>query len=557
MPLTETRAIPAHYRRMPEDPKLHISSDVDYSQWAGDVVGFIQGHLGSELTGKQLEIAFHVQNNRVTNVQASHGVGKTWLAARILVWWVLCERGEAISTAPTARQVRELLWKEVNQAVVGHGLPDEGLGKVHYYLDEHARAIGFTANDTNSNAFQGVHAEKLLIVEDEACGISQEIDDGAVSCVTGSKNRILHIGNPIVPNNAFQRACLKSHIRIPVWDHPNVAWAYDLHKDGIHRLKPHVRDALVMPTGDLLPQEDWPAEFPQDQIPGAISLYYIEETARPRGETSAFWLGRIEGLFPEDASAAIVPPSYWQAARARYDADPEYWEMLARPAAKRSFGLDPGDVTDDHGFARWDGPVLRWCHLQPVKGDRLDVHRCVHHIAPQVRKQFDTLYIDSIGIGAGSAAESLRMNIPTQCVKWSESADKPELFVNSKIEDFWKFRTRLIEGTLAIAPFPDEALEREAIRQFSGYYFEETANFKLKMELKKLTIERLGCSPNLADAIILASRGLSTSLTKAKASHMNSRSMPKQNIKNEDRRRRQPGKRSAALQKRLSKSAVR
>lgn len=536
---------------------VYESSQVNpivYAEWADDPVGFIQ-HLGYELTDEQLQIAYSVQHNRVTNVQAAHGVGKTFLAALLLVWWVICVRGEAISTAPTARQVKELLWKEVNKAVINNGLPDENLGRVHYYLDESARAIGFTANDNNSNAFQGVHAARLLIIEDEACGISNEIDDGAVSCATGAQNRILRIGNPIVPNNAFHRACMLGHIRVPVWSHPNIAWAYEKSKeDGIHRLKPEVRAEIVNPDGTLVPQEDWPEELPRDVVPGAISVFYVEETARPRGEKSAFWLGRVEGLFPEDASMAIIPPSYWIAARARYDADPEYWEMLARAQVKRSYGLDVGDVIDDHGGARWDGPVLRWAAKKVVQGDRLDVHRAAHWIAPHVRKKLDTVYVDAIGIGAGTLAELLRMNVPTQGVKWSEAAKKPESFINCKIEDFWRFRTRLVEGTAAIAPFDDPNLEAEAMRQFGGTYFEELANGKLRMELKRLTIERLGCSPNIADAIVLASRGLTTSLKPLAASSNTLRSTTPSRIREgspERVRNAQPGKRSSALVRRL------
>lgn len=522
-----------------------VNKKVDYTQWADDAIGFFD-HLGYELTAEQLQILFSVQNQRVTNVQAAHGVGKTMLAALILVWWVLCVRGEAISTAPTARQVKELLWKEVNKCVASNRLPDEGLGKVHYYLNESARAIGFTASDDNSNAFQGVHAAKLLVIEDEACGISNDIDDGAVSCATGAQNRLLRIGNPIVPNNAFHRACMLGHIRIPVWNHPNIAWAYAPDNDGIHRLKPEVAAQIMTEDGKILPQEDWPPHLPRDKIQGAISVYYVEETARPRGETSAFWLGRVEGLFPEDASAAIIPPSYWHAARARYDANPEYWEALARPSTKRCYGLDVGDSEDDHGLARWDGPVLRMANLKPVKGDRLDVIRAAHWVIPHVRKKLDAVFCDGIGVGAGTVAELLRKKIPTQAVKWSESAKKVEIFLNSKAEDFWKLRTRFIEGTIAIAPSLDPKMEAEAIRQFSGYYYEETSNFKTKMELKKFTIERLGCSPNLADAIVLGSRGITTTPSQEVGSAASPRKMPQLPTGSKT----QKGKRSAVFSRR-------
>ena len=492
------------------DPKYLVppSHKTDkFLSYATDPVGFIE-HLGYSLTEEQIQIATYLKYNKETNVQAAHAVGKSFLASLLLVWWVLCKRGLCISTAPTARQVKNILWAEVKSVIYKNSLPSEGLAKLQYDVDTEARAFGFTAADRNSNAFQGVHARNLLVILDESCGISQEIDDGAVSCATGSANRLLRIGNPIVPNNPFQTACIKNNIKIPVWNHPNVSWAYVEDSQGVHVLRPEVAAAVLNDQGDVIEQSLWPKEFPRDAIEGAISLSYIE-AARRRGTSSSFWKARIEAEFPSDVACAIIPESYWRAARDRYDSDPAHWQQRSTTLFRRSYGLDPGDISDDHGYARWSGPVLDWGYLDPVQGDRRDVHRCVQYLQNMVRKSHDRLFIDSIGIGSGSLAEGIRLGLPCAGVKWSESAKRSAQFLNSKAEQFWRLRTYFIEGSIAIAPFADPAVEKEAIRQFSNYYFEETSNFKIKMEDKKNTIARLGCSPNLADAIVLASNGIS------------------------------------------------
>jgi hypothetical protein len=86
----------------------------------------------------------------------------------------------AISTALTKSQVEQILWSEIrklydaNKAKLG-GSRNE----LSIKLTEHARAYGFTAKNYDSNSFQGKHAEKLLLIQDESCGITEQIDEGS------------------------------------------------------------------------------------------------------------------------------------------------------------------------------------------------------------------------------------------------------------------------------------------------------------------------------------------------------------------------------------------
>lgn len=488
-------------------PKAAGSKDFDGSQYKKDPVGFIQDKLGVTLTPEQIEIAESVCDRRETNVQAAHGVGKTFLAAQLVLWWVLSVGGEAITTAPTARQVETLLWKEIRKVVKSRQLPGlEALNLTDYKITEHAKAWGFTANDRNSNAFQGVHAQDLLVVEDEACGISQEIDDGAVSCVTGSENRIVRIGNPITPNNPFQDACARNHIRLPVWTHPNVAWAYERDEDGIHRLKPEVAEAIIDPvTGEILPQSQWPEWCPRDVIPGAISVYYIEETARPRGEGSSFWQSRIEGLFPEDSAQSVIPRSYFIAARQRYDQAPKDWDEISDLHSSR-FGLDVGDGGDPHALARWCGPVLYSIAKMPTRGDMLDANRAAGMSSRQMKAYPGSGITIDRGFGSGVIGILKEQELNAHGVHWGQAARDNKTYLNAKAEDFWLLREALRKGEVAIAPLGD--LEDELMDDLAGTYFEETSAGKIKIEKKELTRERLKRSPDCGDATVFGFRQL-------------------------------------------------
>src|SRR5437763_17091068 len=79
------------------------------SPYLNDPVGGVRDRTGEHLWSKQREIARSVVENKRTAVKASHAVGKSFLASRLIAWWIDAHPpGEAfvVSTAPTFAQVR-------------------------------------------------------------------------------------------------------------------------------------------------------------------------------------------------------------------------------------------------------------------------------------------------------------------------------------------------------------------------------------------------------------------------------------------------------------------
>lgn len=473
----------------------------DFSVYADDPVGFFRDVLKlTHITDEQVVIACSVRDNPETNVQASHGVGKSFISSCIVLWWVFAVGGLAITTAPTESQVKQILWSEIRKLYQRHKAEFGGQCDIlQLKLSETARAYGFTARNYDSNSFQGKHAEKMLLIQDEACGITQEIDDGFESCLTGSSNRGLRIGNPITPATPFEKACKRSHIRIPVWNHPNVAWAYQLDTDGIHRLKPEIKIDLCDENGMVLPESEWPSDFPRDVIPGAVSIGWIEK-ARLKGENSVFWVSRVEGLFPTDSGASIVPMSWFLAARARYDADPVHWDAIAAKQPWRH-GLDVGDGVDDHSMASWRGPVLYSVDVEMTQGDRLDTARAAGLGRRQLEKCPGWVAVDQVGVGAGTLAMLLEQELQAFGVNWGHAADVPDEFLNEKAEQFWELREAFRTEEVAIAPLGQ--YEEMVMEDLSGIFYEETSSGKVRIEDKAKTRKRLGRSPNAGDAVCL------------------------------------------------------
>ncbi|MCC5616385.1 hypothetical protein LC605_15160 [Nostoc sp. CHAB 5836] len=351
----------------------YATNAYDFSGYGDDPIGFIEQELGEILTKEQKAIALCVRDNRETNVQASHSVGKSFLSSRLIIWWICCKpKGAfAISTAPTKRQVEQILWGELRKTYDRHKNKIGGeRGETFVRLPSGSKAIGFTSRHTSSDGFQGLHEAYLLICIDESSGVSEEIDGGAQACVTSANNRLLRIGNPIRTNNPFHKACKRSHIRIPSWSHPNVSWAYNLTADGIHRLKPEVAAWMLDSNREVKPEQEWPVEY-RSKVPGAISVRWIEEVRTNHGESSAYWKSRVEAEFPTNDSDGIILLTLLKQARASYDANPQYWDTLAKRYPWR-LGLDVGDGGDPHALALLRGPVLYEVQIHPTKGDLLD-----------------------------------------------------------------------------------------------------------------------------------------------------------------------------------------
>lgn len=475
----------------------------DFSRYAFDPVGFIEQELGETLTEEQKAIANSVVCNRETNVQASHSVGKSYLSARIVLWWICC-KGEgafAISTGPTKRQVHQILWGELRKVYDRHRKRIGGeRGETFIRLPGNVRAIGFTSRHTSSDSFQGLHEKSLLIVIDESSGVSEEIDAGAQACVTSADNRLLRVGNPISSGTAFHRACLRSAICIPSWSHPNVSWAYELCDDGIHRLKEDVKQWILDDTGEVKSENHWLPQY-RSKIPGAVSVCWVEEARINYGENSAFWQTRVEAQFPADDTDGIIPKSWLQRAREMYDADSNYWESLSLQYPWY-LGLDVGDGHDNHALALWRGCVLYDVQIFPTKGDLLDVERAAQIVIDKVRSLGGNyqIAVDNTGVGAGSLASLVNAGYMATGCCFGGAATEKARFVNRKAELYWRFREMLRKGEIAIAPLKDE----EYIFQdcSATRYFVNTKG-QVCCEPKEKTRARLKRSPD-SEAVIIA-----------------------------------------------------
>lgn len=189
--------------------------------WRDSPLLYVRQRLGIEPTWQQALIlgALAPYGAKVT-VRSGHGIGKSTAAAWALLWHVEThDFAKVPCTAPTSRQLRDILWGELSKwrrqsDEQGRltNLPERfwltTLFKlVTDSLYDHAAkewgAFARTAKKENPEALQGFHAEHLLFVIDEASGVDDAIFEAAEGALSTPGARVLLLGNPTKNSGTF------------------------------------------------------------------------------------------------------------------------------------------------------------------------------------------------------------------------------------------------------------------------------------------------------------------------------------------------------------------
>lgn len=248
-------------------------------------VAFAREVLGVELWHKQVEVLTALTGHRRVAVKAGNGLGKGFCAA-VAVLWFVHSRPDAIvlTTAPTFRQVRHILWRQIRRL---YGPAAETLGgkmlDTRWELPDGRYAMGLSAD--GADQFQGFHSPNVFIVVDEAEGVGDEIYEAIESVMTSAEPLLLLIGNPTTVTGAFRRAFFEErriyrNITISALDSPNVQ------------------------AGRVV-------------IPGLTTPRWVEERREIWGEDNPVYRARVLGEFPEQGDNTLLNLSDIEAATRR------------------------------------------------------------------------------------------------------------------------------------------------------------------------------------------------------------------------------------------------
>lgn len=445
------------------------------SKYLTDPVAWAREKMNLYLWSKQVEILESIRDNRLTAVQSCHGPGKTFTASAAGAWWLDPEvhaLGSAflITTAPSWPQVQTILWRELRRRHLQGGLPGRITSDCHWLLgaagtkrldaSEEIVGMGRKPADYDEDTFQGIHARYLMAILDEANGIPESLWDSVLALATNENSRILAIGNPDDPNSRFAKVCKPGSgwnvIRISVWD---------------------VFKAI---------EED---EIPKDLHPDMVSWQYVEQARREWGEGSPRWQSKVEGLFPDVSDDYLISPALWDRCA----------ELDLPGFDQGRYGVDVARYgTDLSVMYRNRGGVIRLVEKW-AKEDTMQSAGRVARILRAHGVRRPPANIDIIGLGAGVFDRLREQRFNVAPFQGSQTALDKKKFVNRRSEIYWTFRQMMEDGAIDVDPADDKlAAELTAIK-----WTVDSAG-RIKLEPKEDFIERLGYSPNHADAAVMS-----------------------------------------------------
>ena len=408
---------------------------------------FNQAVLNGEFWDKQEEIVISVRDNRYTTVRACHDTGKSFVAARLALWFLYSHpQSIVVTTAPTMRQVENLLWREIRAAHEKAVVKLEGEPlKTRLDLAADWYAIGASSRDPDK--LQGFHAASghILIIVDEAAGVNEKAFEAIEGMMTSEDARMLMIGNPTSDSGSFRMSHYSwehaNKIHISAFDSPNFK------NNGIHT----VEDLQAVDLDKI-----------EIVNPYLVSPQWAYEKIDSWGIDSPMFQARVLGNFPSQSANTVIPLNALELA-----ATDEQREKMEAAGGPLRLGVDPARFGTDYTVI-----TPRYGGFIPFqsKHPSTSIPETVGLIKQFSRPRPDFIGIDVDGLGGGvydmldEAKYDMIIQIHNNAKALPDSSGLT--FANLASQLWWRAREMFIAGELAI-PNDDKLIMQLSTRKYS------------------------------------------------------------------------------------------
>lgn len=411
--------------------------------------------------------------------RSPHGAGKSTLSAWT-VWWFALTRDalmldwKVVTTASAWRQLIKYLWPEIhkwgrkiNWIRVGREepKPKDEVTALHIKL-KYGEA--FAVASDKSEYIEGAHADHMYYLFDESKIIPDATWDSAEGAMTGQKSYWLAVSTPGEPSGRF----------------------YEIQSN-----QPGLEDWWVR---HVTLQEAVDA--------GRISVEWANDRLTQWGESSAEYQNRVLGNFAQDEADSLIPLFWVEEAMKRYR------ERIANSDLTiDQIGLDiarrGGDSTV---LAKRSGMLM----LPLEKFGKIDTMEAAGLVVPYLNRNSQLpVVVDVIGLGAGTYDRLLEM-YPDNENLYPFHAQEKSVFRDAT--DQWTFSNKFSAAWWNVREMLDPSNPRKLPEllalptdthlpsELSAPTWKITSSGRIQVEEKEKIKERLGRSPDSADALVLA-----------------------------------------------------
>lgn len=417
---------------------------------------FAREVLGLEPDAWQGEMmAAIAAGNRRVSVRSGHGVGKSTAVAVVCIWYLMTRYPvKIVITAPTSAQLFDALFAEIKRWV--NQLPENLQALLNVKADRieiaAAPETGFisarTSRAESPEALQGIHADNVLLIADEASGVPEAVFEAAAGSMSGEEACTILLGNPTRSSGFF----------------------FD--------------------TQNRLKDQWWTRRVSCVDSP-RVSEAYVAEMKLRYGEESNAYRVRVLGEFPLSDDDTVVPMHLIESAMSRDvvedDRAPAIWALdVAR------FGSDRSVLAKRRGQVVYE--IKKWAGLDLMQ---LTGAIVAEFNSTQMHLRPVEILVDSIGLGSGVVDRLRELKLPCRGINVSESPSMKGTYVNLRAELWFATKSWLEQRGCKLIRDEDLMAELAAPR------FKFSSSGKLQVESKDEMKKRGLRSPDIADAVVM------------------------------------------------------
>jgi hypothetical protein len=466
--------------------------------WQQNWCKFAKDVLKVNLDPEQQEILTSVQKNKMVSVASGTARGKDFVAAVAAICFlyltpkfnkagILVENTKVALTAPTGRQVENIMYPEITRLFnAAKVLPGRLVGNDIRTEHEEWFLTGFKADEHNHEAWSGFHAVNTMFVVTEASGIGEDTFAAIEGNLQGN-SKILIVFNP---NNSIGYAAqsMKSSrwqsFRLDDLTAPNV-----------------IQKKIVIPG-----QVDY--DWVKDKVETWCEQIRPEEIDEGKGdfefEGSAYspndlFRVKVRGMFPEVSEDVLIPYRWIELANERWKASDKSFRDGTHKIGVDIAGMGRDSSVICHRYGHF---VLPFDVYQ--SGGKAE-HMKIAGIVKNMLFGNSEAYIDTIGEGAGVYSRLVEQNVKKAfSCKYSEAAtDLHDVtgqyeFANMRAYLFWAVRDWLNPANKSKACLPpNPEFTKEAVQ----IKYQVQSSGKIIIEKKEDIKKRIGRSTDYFDAL--------------------------------------------------------